>query len=220
MNNPKISVIIPVFNEEKFLSRCLRSLLSQNLDESSYEIIVINDASEDNTINILNKYLDNIKLITNDTNIGLAASLNKGINASKGKFIVRVDGDDYVHEQYLNILCLFLELNNDIDAVACDYYLIDDKQNTMEKLNCIENPIGCGIMFRYEQLIDIGLFDPNFLAREEEELDIRFSKKYSKTRIPIPLYRYHIHDNNLTSNLEVMSHFQKKLNKKHSKNGY
>jgi len=216
VKNPKISVIIPVYNEEKFLSRCLRSLFSQNLDDDLYEIVIINDASTDNTKTILNNYLDDIKLITNTANIGLAASLNKGINASKGKFIVRVDGDDYVHEQYLNILSLFLELNNDIDAVACDYYLVDDRQNSTKKFNCLENPIGCGVMYRYEQIIDIGLFDPSFLAREEEELNIRFSEKYSKTRIPIPLYKYHLHDNNLTSNKALMDHYQQKLLKKHT----
>ena len=88
------------------------------------------------------------------------------INA-KGQFIVRVDSDDYVHFDYLNFLLLHLQYNNSIDAVACDYNLVDDQQNLIKQVNCAEHSIGCGIMFRAEHLITIGLYDEEFLVKED-----------------------------------------------------
>ena len=217
MATPKISVIIPAFNEELYLGRCIRSLLDQSVNENEYELIVINDASEDNTQKIIDHYIDNIILINNEKNIGLPASLNKGILKAKGQYIVRVDADDYVHCEYLKLLSIHLKLNNDLDAVACDYDLVDDRQDLIKHVNCLERPIGCGIMYRAEQLIGIGCYDESFRVREDEELSIRFKKKYSLTRIPLPLYKYHLHDNNITSNLEAMNFFKDKLNQKHEK---
>ena len=63
MKNPKVSVIVPVFNSEKFIGRCIRSILSNKIEESQFEIIVINDASTDNSKKILEKYSSNIELI-------------------------------------------------------------------------------------------------------------------------------------------------------------
>ena len=144
-------------------------------------------------------------------------SLNKGILQAKGKYIVRVDADDYVHCEYLKLLSIHLKLNNDLDAVACDYNLVDDRQDLIKHINCLEKPIGCGIMYRAEQLIEIGCYDENFRVREDEDLSIRFKKKYSLTRIPLPLYKYHMHDNNISSNHKAMNFFKEKLNQKHKK---
>ena len=106
-----ISVIIPVFNGEKFIGRCLRSLLNQTLSREKYEIIVINDASTDKTEYALKLFKEDIKVIKNKKNIGLPASLNKGINLSNSEFIVRVDSDDYVGVHFLQILSEFLLQN-------------------------------------------------------------------------------------------------------------
>ena len=80
----------------------------------------------------------------------------------------------------------------------------------------MEDPIGCGIMFKFEHLIDLGLYDANFLAREDEELILRFKKKYSVSRVQLPLYRYRKHKHNLTNNKSKMKKFNKKLSEKHN----
>jgi len=211
-----VSVIIPAFNEEKYVGRCIRSALSQSLRHSEYEIIVINDCSTDNTSKVLDQFRKKIKIFNNKKNIGLPGALNEGIKKASGQFIVRIDADDYVHPEYLNTLSLYLRMNNNIDAVACDYMLIDDRQNTVKHMDCMEYPIGCAIMYRIEQLIDIGLYDESFLAREDEDLRIRFNEKYKVTHIPIPLYKYHIHNENLTSNKEMMEEYRDLINKKHN----
>ena len=88
---PKLSVIIPVFNQEKYLGRCLRSLLNQTLPKNEYEIIVINDGSTDKTPFVLQMFKDEITIKSNKINKGLPYSINKGIIASKARFIVRVE---------------------------------------------------------------------------------------------------------------------------------
>lgn len=197
--NLEISIIIPVYNREKYIGRCLRSLLTQSFGVKNFEMIVIDDGSTDDTKKILNAFKEDIKIITNEENIGLPASLNKGIKASRGKYIVRVDSDDYVNKDFLKILFLFLSLNEEYSAVACDYYLVDDDEKLIRRVNCDEQPIGCGIMFETKDLISIGLYNENFLLHEEKELRKRYEKKFSIKRIPLPLYRYRKHSNNMTN---------------------
>ena len=215
MRSVKVSVIIPVHNQEMYIGRCLRSLLKQTLDPDDYELIVINDASTDNTAKALSPFMGDIRYYENDTQKGLPAALNIGIGNAKGWFIVRVDADDYVHWEYLNILSMHLMYNHDIDAVACDYQVVNDHQDVLAHKNSLEEPIGCGVMFRIDQLIDIGLYDEGFLAREEEDLRIRFLEKYSIARVQLPLYRYRRHENNLTNNVTHMQKYSEKLNNKY-----
>ena len=213
-NRPVISVIVPVFNQEKYIGRCLRSLMNQNLKEK-YEIIVINDGSTDKTKYGLKLFEDEITLINNKKNFGLPYSLNVGIKKAKAPYIVRVDSDDYVNENYLNTLFMFLEQNLDIDAIACDYFLVDDKEKIIERKNCEIDPIACGIMFRTTQLVEIGMYDEDFLINEERDLRIRFLKKYKIKRVKLPLYRYRMHTNNMTKNKKKRDLHDRKLKKKH-----
>lgn len=212
---PSISVIVPVYNEEKHIGRCLRSVIKQTIPDDDYEIIVINDGSTDRTSFVLGHFEDEIILINNDENMGLPASLNKGINRARGQFIVRVDADDYVHWEYLNILMLHLRLNNDIDAIACDYFEVDEDQNILSQKNCMEKPIGCGIMFKTDQLLDVGLYDESFLLREEEDLRARFIKNHVIGRVKLPLYRYLLHGGNSTNDQSKMDLYAEKLKSKH-----
>lgn len=215
---PKVSVIVAAYNEELRIGRCIRSLIANTLARNSFEIIVIDDGSDDNTLQAIEPFLDDIVLIKNETNIGLPASLNKGIRASRGQFVVRVDADDFVHAEYLNILSLALRLNNSIDAVACDYLLINDRQDNVTCVNWLDQPIGCAIMYRIEHLIDIGLYDEQFFSCEDVDLRIRFSAKYLISRIPIPLYKYHIHGENMTEDVERISSYMTLVKNKHGLN--
>lgn len=210
-----IAVIVPVHNQEKYIGRCLRSLLAQNYPRQNFEIIVIDDGSQDRTPYALELFKDAITLVSNDVNMGLPASLNRGIRASNASYIVRVDSDDYVNAEFLNMLHFFLENNRNMDAVACDYLLVDDREEVLARKNCIEDPIGCGIMFRSEQLIDVGFYDESFFMHEERDLRYRFEQKYKIHRLELPLYRYRRHEKNLTNNLEAGKYHMDNLIKKH-----
>ena len=213
---PTISVIIAAYNEEKFIGRTIRSLLNQNISQQSYEIIVINDNSSDKTQYALQLFEGDVRVINNTKKHGLAYSLNLGIKEARGKYVVRVDADDYVHAEYLKVLSEFLEQNKYMDAVACDYLLVDDEEKVLSRCNCLSEPIGCGIMFRIENLIEIGLYDDEFLMHEDKELMLRFEKKYKVHRIELPLYRYRKHEGNMTNNISSMKKYERKLNEKHN----
>ncbi len=218
---PKISVIVSAYNQERFIGRCLRSLLNQTLIHSEYEIIVINDGSTDRTSYAIDLFVDPfnsvVKLIKNDFNLGLPASLNKALKVSQAKYVVRVDSDDFVNSNFLNFLYCYLEMNQIVDAVACDYLLIDDMERELKKCNCLEEPIACGILFQKQHLFNIGLYDEQFLCKEEQDLMIRFKKKYNLDRLNLPLYRYRRHEGNMTNDRQMMEDHKKNLILKHGK---
>ena len=204
-------VVLPTYNQAPYLDRCIRSLLAQS-EYTDYEIICINDGSTDETTTILKKYSKQITILENTINCGLPFSINRAINESSSRFIVRVDTDDYVSRHFLRILTLALQLNDELDAVACDYEIFDSK-GTISISNIEKSPIACGIMFRRDHLWEVGLYDESFKIHEDKELMTRFEKKYKVTRIPIPLYRYRRHSYNLTNDIAAGVEYLERLKK-------
>ncbi len=200
-----ISVIIAVYNAEKYISRAIRSCLGQTLPKTEYEIIVVNDGSTDKTSEILKTFegfyhgITSIKRIDFKDNKGLSVACNEGIRKAIGQYIVRVDADDYVNERILEVEELFLNMNKDFNAVACDYFLVDEHENIITRMNCDENPIACGVMFRKDNLIEAGLYNEDLRVWEDIDLRKRFFNKFSIHRIPLPLYRYRQHKGSLTN---------------------
>lgn len=109
---PKMSIIIPVYNVEKYLKQCLDSVVNQNFD--NYEIICVNDGSTDNSLDILKEYhkkYDNFKII-NSTNKGLGAARNLGITKASGDYVFFIDSDDWIEDNALSILYEKIEEQN------------------------------------------------------------------------------------------------------------
>ena len=107
--------------------------------------------------------------------------------------------------------------NLHIDAIACDYNIIDDNETLISRKNCMEDPIACGILFNTRQIVDIGLYDETFQIWEEKDLRIRFLEKHSIYRLELPLYRYRKHESNITNNKKKSDFFMNKLILKHQK---
>ena len=125
-DNDLVSVIIPVYNAEKFIERCINSVLKQ--DYSNYEIILVNDGSSDKSNVILQQFAKrhtHIKLIE-QKNQGVSAARNIGIKNSSGDWIVFIDSDDYIDYRFLSIL-VFYAKNYSADIVASEYYTCIDK---------------------------------------------------------------------------------------------
>ena len=213
----EVSIIIPVHNAEKYVARAIRSALDQSWDKKRFEVIVVNDGSKDATTKILDYYSDRVKIIDLKENKGLAYARNEGIRDSNGRYIVCLDADDYIHNDLIFIESTFLNMNPRWDAVSCDYYIVNEFEEHIKRMNGEENPIACGVMFRVERLIQVGLYDIKFQANEEKDLRIRFEKEnYIIKNIDLPLYRYRQHASNLTKNKEKMEKYDKRLRQKHN----
>ena len=113
---PKVSIIIPVYNTERYLPQCLDSIINQTLRE--LEIICVNDGSSDNSLSILNNYRnkDNRIKIINKGNRGVSAARNEGIKAARGEYITFVDSDDYVDLSTYEVLYEYAK-KDDIDII-------------------------------------------------------------------------------------------------------
>jgi len=214
----KVSVIIATYNSERYISRAIRSCIEQSMDKKDYEIIVIDDGSTDNTKYILKSFEGWIRSIVLEKNMGLPYACNIGIRNALSRFVIRVDADDYVHEDLLKVLYLYLSLNEDMDGVACDYLLVDDKEHVLARKRAAEEPIACGVLFRKDYLVDIGLYDESFRLAEDEDLRIRYQRKYKIYYVPLPLYRYRMHPDNATKKTEQVSFYREKLKEKHGLN--
>ena len=123
-NQPLISVIIPVYNVEQYLNKCIESVLSQTY--RNIEIVIINDGSTDNCGKICDEYAssDNRVKVIHKSNSGVSAARNEGLDASTGDYVVFVDSDDYVDPDYVE--CLYNSLiENDADVAVCGYVITD-----------------------------------------------------------------------------------------------
>lgn len=128
---PKISVVMSVYNGEKYLKEAVESILNQSFDD--FEFIIINDASTDSSLQILESYKDSrINIINNGKNIGLTKSLNKGVGLAKGKYIARMDSDDISEESRFEIEYSKLEQNPQITVVGSNVQHIDSEGNELE----------------------------------------------------------------------------------------
>ena len=127
----KVSVIVPVYNAEKYLNRCIDSLTNQTLED--IEMIFVNDGSTDNSINILKSYKEQDKriVIIDKANEGVSEARNQGISKAKGDYIFFVDSDDWID---LNTLENMYEtaIKDDIDIVMCSY-VREFKNHSKEK---------------------------------------------------------------------------------------
>ncbi len=131
MPEQKVSIIFPVYNSEKYLSESLESVFNQTI--SDFELIIINDNSTDNSLNIIKKkekkYSNfQIKIIHNKSNIGLTKSLNKAFKISKGEFIARMDSDDIASSDRLEKQLNFLKKHPDVGLVGSNSIFIDENK--------------------------------------------------------------------------------------------
>jgi glycosyltransferase involved in cell wall biosynthesis len=129
MNNPKVSVIIPVFNGEKFIENSLNSIASQTY--KSFEVLIINDGSTDNSLSIIQKWMnDNSSLVNvqvfSTANSGVSFARNTGIQKSKGEYIAFLDCDDYWEDEKLETQVRILEDDHTCVGVITNFFLVKD----------------------------------------------------------------------------------------------
>ena len=131
---PKISVIIPVYNTEKYIEKCLESLAKQTMQD--FEVIIVNDGSTDNSKKVIKDYMKNsnldIKYLEKE-NGGLASARNYGVERASGKYISFLDSDDYLDKNLFSNLEKYMD--EDIDLIKFKMKTVDEKENVIEKLD-------------------------------------------------------------------------------------
>lgn len=209
------SIIICSHNNAQYLGRAIRSCLKQSLDKSKYEIIVVDDASTDNSVSVLESFKDKIVPIVLEKNVGVAEASNIGIRNALGRFIIRVDSDDYINEHTLLFMSEILNNNPDIGFVYCDHIRVDKEENHLERVNLSTLDLlyrhGAGIMFRKSYMEAIGLYDKEFKNAEDHELLSRYIKNFNGFHLPVSLYRYRQHDTNMTKDKEERKKWEAKI---------
>lgn len=205
---PKISVIMPVYNGEKYLKEAIDSILKQTF--SDFELLLINDGSTDSTEAIIKSYDDvRIVYIKNEKNLGLIKTLNKGLDIAKGEFIARMDQDDISHPERFEKQLIIFEKNPEIGVCAT---LFTPFNNT-EEHKTIEHPelhksikinllalciIGHPTVMLRKNAIDNFRYDERFQAAEDYELWTRLVTSTQFYNIQESLLQYRIHSSNMS----------------------
>ena len=225
-----VTVYITNFNYGKFIKQAIESVLMQT--EQSFELIIIDDGSTDNSREIIEKYKDlkNIRIVY-QKNKGLNVTNNIALRAARGKYIVRLDADDYFSPNALELLLEKLESDSKLGMVFPDYFIVDTQGEVLErqKRHDFDNEVklfdqaahGACTMIRVQFLREIGGYDESFSCQDGYELWVKFTSKFKVSNINEPLFYYRKHGKNLTSNEDrildtratINSKFVKKFNK-------
>lgn len=195
-----LSIIIPVYNAEKYLEKCMKSIF--NNIENSFEVILINDGSKDNSLEIIKEFMqkyNNIELINNSNN-GVSYSRNLGIKKAKGNYIMFVDADDELEKNWLDIIDSYMAKNYDI-VYFSKYNLKPNKNDLLKyivgynKENlCIAGPYSKIFRREFIEKNNI-LFNDKIINGEDMLFNIEALSKAKKIRCinePIYLYRRYI----------------------------
>ena len=225
-----VTVYITNFNYGKFIKQAIESVLLQT--EQSFELIIIDDGSTDNSKEIIEKYKDlkNIRIVY-QKNKGLNVTNNIALRAARGKYIVRLDADDYFSPNALELLLEKIESDSMLGMVFPDYFIVDNQGEVLErhKRHDFDNEVklfdqaahGACTMIRVKFLREIGGYDESFSCQDGYELWVKFTSKFKVSNINEPLFYYRKHGKNLTSNEDrildtratINSKYVKKLNK-------
>lgn len=200
MGKPLVSIIMAVYNGEKYVKETIDSILRQSYD--NFELILIDDCSTDSTLDILQSYTDSrIKVYHNEVNRKLAASLNIGIKKASGKYIARMDADDLFEKNRLQLQVKYMETHPETDVLGGNYkafdgakYKSDYPQNhdAIKTGLMFENTV-ChpAVMFRKDAIHT--WYDESFAASQDYDLWTRLIDNHTFHNLKNILMRYRVH---------------------------
>lgn len=211
MNNPIVSVVMSVYNDEKYVSLAIDSILNQS--HKNFEFIIINDGSTDETLEILKEYeaKDSRIVLIDQENKGLTKSLNIGIKKANGKYIARMDSDDISHPQRLQKQVEFLEINQEYGLVGTNVEKIDANGNHIEfnttkytnegiqKTLYTRNCFAHGSVMINKELVAKDLYyDEEFKYAQDYRLWAKIAKKFKVANLQDSLYKLRLHENSIS----------------------
>ena len=213
-----LSIVVPTYNVERYIANCLESLLKQDVAIDSYEVIIVNDGSTDESARIAELYSNtytNVRVIHQE-NAGLSAARNKGISVAKGKYIYFIDSDDYIAKNTLKLVMETLETNN-LDILGVDVIetstLNSSKSRNAASLNVEDVKVSDGITYIAENnylnnawwyfvkldfLKESQLLFPVGRLVEDANFTAKLLIKATKMGwLPLDFYRYYIRPNSI-----------------------
>lgn len=206
----KVSIIIPIYNSEKYLDECLKSVINQTYKNT--EIICVNDGSNDNSEKILKKYLKENKnmIYISQENSGQSIARNKGLEKATGDYILFVDSDDFIENNMVEKLIEPLIKDDEIDLSFCDYYLytdgktekcftINEKEKDLKKQLILSAPSPCLKLFRKSYLKDFK-FPENIIYEDYAIIPALIARAKKVEYIQEHLYYYRQHIASTTRN--------------------
>lgn len=218
-DSPLVSIIIPVHNGEKYIKESINSCLNQTYINT--EIVVVDDASTDNTVSLLKEYGNQIKVISVEKQNGLGNVINIGIRASKGKYIARMDADDVMYPTRLERQVEYLENNPDCVAVGGQIDMIDESGNVtghreypltdreLRKNLFLFQPFAHpAVTLRKDTLEEIGLYPEDMWKVEDVKLFLTLSTKGKFANMPDTVLKYRL-TFNTQSQSKMLEHFKK-----------
>ncbi len=208
---PLVTIYITNYNYGSYIKEAIESVLNQSFKD--IELIIIDDGSTDNSRMIIESYshLSNTRIIF-QKNKGLNVTNNIAMRLAHGKYLVRLDADDYFSEDAIEKMSNKLESDPDLGLVFPDYYLIDtlgdviakEQRHAFDKdVSLLDQPAhGACTMIRRLFLEKLGGYNESFSCQDGYDLWIRFTAKYKVANINEPLFNYRQHNSNLTKNEE------------------
>lgn len=204
---PLVSIILPVYNGAEHIHKSINSILSQ--DYKNIELIIVNDCSTDNTLNIINTYAEKdsrISIVSNLENLKLPRTLNVGFANAKGVYLTWTSDDNMYKPNAISTMVAALTTNKGTDMVYSNYTNIDSQDNEISIGNLPNNPNSiisgncCGACFLYSKEIAnrVGEYDPNLFLAEDYDYWIRIHSVGKIIHINDNLYYYRRHSNSLT----------------------
>lgn len=214
----KASIIIPVYNAQDTIRKAIDSALNQKFPKKDFEIIVVNDGSTDNTLKILKTYdSKKIKIITQE-NQGAIKAANKGFKDARGKYVIKLDADDFFKPNILEEMVTILDQKPDIDFVYSDYY----ERNTQKQVKIIStkdnvfNNGAVGMMFRKDKLAREGFYNQN-IKFAEYDLLLKTQNKWKGYHVAKTLFQCNRSEKSITGNKQWVKEALAELEKIHPK---
>lgn len=205
---PLITIYITNYNYGKYIKQSINSVLNQSY--KNFELIIIDDGSTDNSRKIIDNYKNNKKIkIVYQKNKGLNKSNNVALKLSKGDYISRVDADDWIDENFLQIMINNLKKDPKIGMIFCNYFITDKKgkikdqffRHDFRKVKLLDQPAhGACSLINTKCLKSLGGYNEKFKSQDGVDIWIRLIQKYRIKNINLPLFYYRQHDENLSKN--------------------
>lgn len=209
-SQPHVTVYLVNHNYGRYIEQAIKSVLDQSL--TNYELLIIDDGSTDNSREIIEKYVEHENVYTIfQQNKGLNVTNNIALRASRGKYIMRLDADDYLDENALSVLAGVLDRNPDVGLVFPDFYHVDEggqvlevvRRHDFDDVGLYDQPAhGACTMIRRECLEEIGGYDEAYTCQDGWDLWVRFIEHYKVQNANLPLFYYRQHGHSLTKNEE------------------